>query len=64
MRHLLVTFAVLCLLWCALLVGAWLAVRDPAGMLLVQPLTGYAGELQAVDLEHARGFVVGKRARK
>ena len=33
------------------------------GIYLVAPMR-YAGELQAVDLEHARGFVVGRPLRK
>jgi hypothetical protein len=54
------------LLFAALCVGAWWAnkTRDPSGLLLVTPTTGYAGELHAVDLEHARGFVVGKAIRR
>jgi len=50
-------FAVVC--------GAlWWASRDRTGLLLVTPAARYAGELQASDLEHARGFVVGRAIRR
>lgn len=58
-RRYLLPLVVVALMYFAALAGGWLALRDRSGGMLVTPGTRYAGELQAIDVEHARGFVVG-----
>ena len=64
MRTLKIALTVGLAVYVGLAIGAWLRLRDPTGLLFVQPASCVAGEVHAADYERARGFVVGGSLRK